>query len=412
MRTGSSIAILVTALALAMIAASPASAAPAIDGSFDIPDGVGSNNEIVQGPDGNMWVTRESANGVARIEPDGTVTPFPLANTAFGITVGPDDNLWVSTTIGVTRIPTEDPSQAEAFSLSGFANGRGITTGPDGKLWVAGEDDLASFTTADPEGSADLNPIAGMSARGMDTGTDGLLWIADGSGRILSATAADTPTVTEYDVGGGPQDVGAGPGGQVAYANPLTDPQTVGLISPGGDPEPVELEATDPFGVVFGQDGAYWIPRAQGKDLLRLTTAGAFTTLPGFPDAGGVGPRKVATGPGSTLWVTLDTPEQVARVTGVKAAAKAKAKIDDAPPKKVKTSKRKAKVKFKFSSPTKGAKFQCSLEKRSKKAKFDSCRSPETYELKPGSYEFQVRARVGGETGKADSAKFEVVRKG
>ena len=394
-----------------LLAASPASAAPAFDEAFDIPDGVGSNNEIVQGPDGNMWVTRESANGVARIEPDGTVTPFPLANSAFGITVGPDDNLWVSTAIGVAKIPPEDPSQAESFSLSGFQSGRGITTGQDGKLWVAGEDNLASFTTADPEGSADLNPITGMSARGMDTGTDGLLWIADASGRILSATAADTPTVTEYDVGGGPQDVGAGPGGQVVYANPLTNPQTVGLISPGGDPEPIELENTDPFGVVFGQDGAYWIPRAQGNDMLRLTTGGASTTLTGFPDSGGVGPRKVATGPGNTLWVTLDTPDQVARVTGV-TAAKAKAKIDKAPPKKVKTKKRKAKVKFKFSSPTEGAKFECSLEKRSGKPKFDSCRSPESYELKPGDYEFQVRAKVGGETGKPDTAKFEVVRKG
>lgn len=409
MRNFGSIVTLVATLVLVLPSSS--SAAPAVDGSFDIPDGVGSNNEIVEGPDGNMWVTRESANGVARVEPDGTVTPFPLANSSFGITVGPDDNLWVSTTIGVIRVPPDDPSAAEAFVLGGFSNGRGITTGPDGKLWVAGDDQLVSFDPADPEGSADPTTIAGMNARGMDTGSDGLLWIADASGRILSATAADTPTVDAYDVGGGPQDVGAGKGGQVAYANPLSDPQTVGLITPGGSADPVELENTDPFGVVLGQDGAYWIARAQGNDLLRMTAGGATTTLSGFPDSGGVGPRKVATGPDGTLWVTLDTPDQVARVTGV-TSAKPVAKIEKAPAKRTKTSKRKAKVKVTFSSPTDGAKFECSIRKRPKKPKFSSCRSPQTYELKPGSYEFQVRARVGGETGKADSVRFEVIRKG
>ncbi len=418
MRIGSTT--FLTALLGLLAVASAASAAPQVGGSYDIPDGVGSNNEIVQGPDGNMWVTREGANGVAQITPDGTVTPFPLANTAYGITVGPDDNLWVSTTIGVIKIPPGDPAAAEAYTLTGFANGRGITTGPDDKLWVAGDDSLVSFTTTDPEGSADLNTILGMSARGMDVGTDGLLWIADSSGRVLSATATDTPVVAEYVVGGGPQDVGAGLGGQVAYANPLSDPQTVGRITPGGSALPTELENTDPFGVVFGQDGAYWIARSQGNDLLRLTPEGATTTLSGFPDSGGVGPRKIATGPGNTLWVTLDTPQQVAVVTGVKAPdvpdppvlKRPVVKLKKAPAKRVKTKKKKAKVTFRFASPTAGAKFQCSIAKASRaKPRFKGCSSPKAYKLRPGKYKFRVRAITKEGSGKVATAKFRVIRK-
>ncbi len=80
-----------------------ASAVPVVDGEFAVPGGVGTDNDIVQGPDGNMWVTLQNVNGVAQITPAGVVTQFALPNTAYGIAVGPDGNLWVSTVIGVIR---------------------------------------------------------------------------------------------------------------------------------------------------------------------------------------------------------------------------------------------------------------------------------------------------------------------
>jgi hypothetical protein len=71
------------------------------------------------------------------------------------------------------------------------------------------------------------------------------------------------------------------------------------------------------------------------------------------------------------------------------------------PPKKVKTTGETAKVTFAFSSPTPGARFECSLGRKvkpkGKKARFvgqalERCRAPKTYTLKPGAYRFQVRA--------------------
>lgn len=53
------------------LGASPASAAPAVDGEFAV-SGVGTDNTIVKGPDGNVWVTLESgdpAKDWARITP-------------------------------------------------------------------------------------------------------------------------------------------------------------------------------------------------------------------------------------------------------------------------------------------------------------------------------------------------------
>lgn len=395
-----------------LVVAPAAFAAPAVDGEFAVPGGVGSNNELVQGPDGNMWVTRENDNGVARITPNGVVTPFPTTNTAHGITVGPDNNLWVTTATGVAKIDPATGAQLDAYDVGFAVAGAGITTGPDGNLWAVAGDRLVRFSAADPAGTDTPTTVAGMSGKGMDTGTDGLLWIADGSGRVISATAADIPVVTPYDTKinatGGVQDVAAGPAAQVAYASPQSDPQSVGRITPGGTPQITELGPSDPFGVVFGQDQAYWIARANTNDLLRLTPGGQTTTLTGFAPSGGVGPRKIATGPGNTLWVTLDTPDKVARVTGVEPPANNPANpaapettIDKAPKKKVKTSKKKAKVKFKFSSSAAAVTFECALD-RKKKGKpnkpgtFAPCTSPKKYKLKPAKYTFKVRAVLAG----------------
>ena len=406
--------------------ASAASAAPAVNGEFALPAGqtVGSNNEIVQGPDGNMWVTTEQ-NAVVRITPNGTVQgPFSTTNSVTGITVGPDGNLWVSTAIGVRRIPPGDPTNSTPFDV-GIANGAGITTGPDNRLWVVGGDELVSFTTTDPAGSADSTQIAGMSPRGTATGSDGLIWIADNTGRIISATAAATPDVDLYAVGGGPQDVAAGPNAQVAYANPGDSPHEVGLISPGGTPQQIALQTSDPFGVAFGADGAYWVARSSTDDLLRLRPDGTTTRLTGFSNAANVGPRKIAAGPNGTLWVTLDDQEKVARVTGVEppttggggsGGSAGETTIDKGPKRKIKTRRKKAKVKFKFSSPDPAAIFECALKRPRKQAgkapaRFTPCSSPRRYKLKPGKYTFKVRATVGGVTDQTPARqKFKIVR--
>ena len=176
-----------------------------------------------------------------------------------------------------------------------------------------------------------------------------------------------------------------------------------------------ELVASDPFGVTFAPDGAYWVARSQANDLLRLTPDGKTTTLTGFAPSGGVGPRKIATGPNNTLWVTLDTPEKVARVTGVKPAAKnPNTEIDGTPNRKLeaKGRKGKAKAKFKFSSSASKAGFECSLRPKAKKSRFKACESPAAYELRPGRYRFAVRAVLAGKRDKTPATfTFKVVRK-
>lgn len=75
----------------------PAHADPGVDGQFTV-SGVGTNNQIAAGPDGNVWVTLDAINDVARISPEGTVTEYNPVNvsTPVGVTAGPDANIWAA----------------------------------------------------------------------------------------------------------------------------------------------------------------------------------------------------------------------------------------------------------------------------------------------------------------------------
>jgi hypothetical protein len=162
----------------------------------------------------------------------------------------------------------------------------------------------------------------------------------------------------------------------------------------------------DPFGITFALDGAYWSARFAANDLARVTPQGKLTTLDGFP--ANSGPRYLTTGEGGTLWVSLEGALAVAEVTGVKEPKAPKVTITKSPKSKVKAKGKRAKVKFAFKSKTKGAKFRCSLVKQGRKADFSGCKSPKTYKLKPGKYEFEVKAKADGVSGKPARAKFKV----
>lgn len=426
------LASLLAIAAAALLAPTASPAAPAIDGEFAV-SSVGTNNELALGPDGNMWVTLDgNTTELARITPAGQVTEFDPVNieNPVGIVEGPDGNMWVTQgggVAGVARFSTADPDAAVKFAIPDISDARGITVGPDGNLWTASANNVIKIPPANPTGATSFPVIAG--ARDIATGTDGNLWVADfGTPAIVRVTTAGVPT--SHAVSGGPQAITAGPGGQIAYTDSGANPQVIGRLTVGATPLETPVPDTDPFGIAFGTDGAYWIANFLSNDLGRLTTGGALTKLTGF--SANAGPRRIAVGASNTLWVTLDTAEKVARVTGVDPPAQQPppdddddppvASIDKQPDKSIEAKGKRAKVKFKFSSPTADATFECKLKKKKKKgggksaqpaaAEFEACESPQRYKLKPGRYTFSVRALSGDLTGEAESAKFKVRRAG
>ncbi len=306
------LALLCATLGLAAIAASPAAAAPDVDGKFTV-SGVGTNNDIAKGPDGNMWVTLDQTNDVAKISPRGVVTEFNPANVTspVGITAGPDGNIWVTQAGGVARFSPANPDGAVKFDIADVSDPRPIVTGPDGNLWTVSGENVIRIPPANPTTATSFGARRGARHRRQQ-------------GRQALGRRLRQP--------GGPGDHRGcrhglldrrrlraagdrrGPKSQVAYADPTSQPQKIGRVSSSGQIQKTNTPG-DPFGVAFGNDNAYWFPRFATGDLVRLTPAGVRSHLGGLgPNSG---PRRIATGPNHTLWVTLDQAEKVARVTGV-----------------------------------------------------------------------------------------------
>ena len=109
---------------------------------FAVPTAFSAPFGITAGPDGNLWFTEFNGNKIGRITTAGVVTEFavPTADSGpVGITAGPDGNLWFTeernnigriTTAGAITEFAVPTANSEPF---------GITAGPDGNLWFTEE---------------------------------------------------------------------------------------------------------------------------------------------------------------------------------------------------------------------------------------------------------------------------------
>jgi virginiamycin B lyase len=423
-------------IVLAALALSPASAAaaPAVSGEFPLP-GLGTNNKIVQGPDGNMWATVGGANDVARIDVrTGAVTEFDLPEVegASGITVAAG-KLWITQNggargfPGVTSFSPADPVGTRDVEFIGGVTGEpSIVAGPDGNLWMAAPGFLVRIEVARTLAIATFQ-IPGLVPKDIDV-AGSLLVVADAGAtqRIVTATMTEPLQLAEHPLGGiNPQGVAGAPNGQIAFSKPADQ---LGLLTPPGLPQLTQSPGTDPFGVALGPDGAFWFAQFVTDTVTRLTAPNQATTLsPGF--AKGAGPRQIAAGPGNTLWVTLPAVGRVGRISGVEnpppppppsPSREPATKIEKGPKGSVRAKGRRATVKFRFSSPDAGAGFQCRLFTIAAFARqavepppprFRPCRSPKALRLKPGRYRFEVRAVLAGIVDRSPAKRsFKVVR--
>lgn len=307
---------LVVAICLVLLASGRANAVPAVSGEFDLTSDA---HRLAAGPDGNMWATlTDPASSVGRIAPDGAVTypTIPTLNDATAITAGPAGRMWVTLPNDIGSFDPGDPEgTATTFPATGVGGeNSSLTVGPDGNLWAA---NLTKVFRITPGGTVTEFAVIG-SSRGIAS-SGGLLWVADaGNSAIVSVTTDGAATA--YPIGGGPQGIAAGGDGQVGFTNP-NPPHRVGRLVAGGSPLQTETApGTDPFGMTYGSDGAYWFAQPVTDNLGRLTADGQYTQLGGL--SADSNPRYLAAGPNNTLWVAYHElgmvgGKKVARVSGL-----------------------------------------------------------------------------------------------
>ena len=129
------------------------------------------------------------------------------------------------------------------FAIPSGSQPWGITTGPDGNLWFAQKDGnshgaIGTFSLATH--SFTMFPTTGVGPTGITVGSDGNLWFTEYSGRIGEINPT-SHVINEFPVpisGGVPYDITSGRDGNlwftVASANPPGGP-LLGQINPSTD---------------------------------------------------------------------------------------------------------------------------------------------------------------------------------
>ncbi|HTV33359.1 MAG TPA: hypothetical protein VME69_09725 [Methylocella sp.] len=270
--------------------------------------------DIVTGPDGNLWFTQPETNEIGRIDPrTGAITEYhvPAAGPPgvysnygpFGITAGPDGNLWF-TEVESNRIGRINPWTGKITEFSeGLSHGSkcqssisagagpfGITVGHDGNLW---------FTEFCGDRIGRINPWTGKItefSKGLSPGnncrpavtkttvgtfpsyiTEGLdlrLWFTEFCGNKIGAIDPWTGTITEYSTGISPS-----------------------VAPPGSGPD----------GITTGPDGNIWFAQEIGNKIGRLNPWTGTITEFSTGISPGAGPIKITSGPDGNVWFTEDS---------------------------------------------------------------------------------------------------------
>jgi virginiamycin B lyase len=412
----------------AALLAPQALAVPVVDGEFPVPE-IGTNDKIVEGPDGNMWMTlSEAGKDVARISPAGAVTSYDLeAVTASGIAVGPEGKIWITRNGDVIRFDAADPEGSKVPTpVAEIGTSHSIVQGPDGNMWVATDGKVLQLQASDPSKVKPF-PVAGLAPKDIDVAGP-LLAVADSGAEPRVVTLTTAGDEVDYPLPGGSQGVAGTSTGLISFSQQGNTPEQVGLISPPTAQPLIETPGGigDPFGAALGSDEAFWFAMSGNDGVARLTQDGSLTLLNGFAKESF--PRQLAAGPGNTLWVTLDMIDKVGRISGLEppvagpppprsGVARPRTRIKSGPKGKVRTRGKRRRVKFRFHSPDAGARFQCRLVRLKKKAsaskapRFRGCKSPKAYRLRPGRYRFEVRAVLAGVVDPTPAKRgFRIVR--
>lgn len=273
---------------------------------------------VTLGPDGNIWVANGGgANAISRVTPTGTVTNFPLptpgSNPRF-IVVGSDGNLWF-TQQSSNKIGRMTPTGELTEFLVPTPDSQpwGIAPGPDGNLWftqLAGNK-IGRITTA---GGISEFPIPTTNSQpwGITAAPDAgpLMYFTQQAGNKVAAITMDG-RITEV-----PLAAGSSPQGIAAVANGVWFAQA-GTNRLAQLVDTTVLEITLPAGsrpmmITEGPGQSMWVTLMNSNRVLLLSAAGGIQAS--YPLTVNAAPIGITTGSDGNMWVAESSLGRVARV--------------------------------------------------------------------------------------------------
>jgi len=231
-----------------------------------------SPNDIVAGPDGNMWFSSFSPE-MGYITPQGAIRVFNIGNASSGIALGPDDNIWFAMPAAIPpSVGKITPSGAVTTYQTGGVPFDFITPGPEGsnRMYLASgaTGDLGivqmngTYTAiAGPPGSRGSNDIQLINDQvwfiAEEVGTTKLTRLLNDSG----FAQIENPALPD------PAAIGVGLDGTMWVVDPSP---TVAHVTTGG----AVVSAYNPGGLprssLQAQDGNVWV--TVGDGVTRILT--------------------------------------------------------------------------------------------------------------------------------------------
>jgi len=201
-----------TSMALGHFSPSSAGAGSTITGTAVPVTDITTANDLVFGPDDNIWTG--VAGNVLKITRAGASTKIPVTGLSpKGITVGTDGNIYVGDANGqIVQVTTAGATQG----FPTVAGMQQVLAGPNGQIAFS-----APVTTPQkvglltPPGPATFTNAApdGLDPTGIALGLDGAYWFANFAGNSLTRYTTSGELTVLPGLSGGPRYIAAGPGG-------------------------------------------------------------------------------------------------------------------------------------------------------------------------------------------------------
>lgn len=270
---------------------------------------------VALGPDHRMWFGDTLSATIGAVTTGGTPTTYAVAGVPGHILAGPDGEVWFTEqggAWGVDVLNTDGSSRARFTNLSYSAYG--ITVGPDNKMWVAEGRDLAQFGWNATGAPVLLNeyPLTASveSYEDIVSGPNGHLWVVEdgvaGSDAILEVDPSHgsvvntfpMPATTDATFG-----LVAGTDGKLWFVDYTA--KTVVSMTTSGTFAAKSLTA-EPTALTTGPDGAIWVTENFPDRIARLDTVSGALNEYALP-APGLNPLGIATGADNNIWFSEST---------------------------------------------------------------------------------------------------------
>jgi streptogramin lyase len=292
---------------------------------------------ITRGPDGNLWFTDQVGQKIGKITTQGTITEYPVsACCPLSITTGPNGHLWFTVTYDNQDVDTSyigkstlqgKTSLYPLFSQD-YRHPYGITLGPDGNVWFTvywseGLEDWGDYVgRITPQGKVTLIPVGSFAhPYYITTGPDGNLWFTESGDSMQHIVQLNPYTLkmTDYGFYGTPIDITTGPDGNMWFTDFFAGNIVEFSISTRQFIRyTIPTPNSEPWGITAGSDGNLWFTEYGGNKIGRIspkaTTINSMITEFPIPTSTSY-PTEITSGPDGNLWFTESAAGKIGKIT-------------------------------------------------------------------------------------------------